>query len=79
MTDNYLTPADLRALTGRTHHAKQIAWLVAHGWVHAIDALGRPRVFRKYHDEKMGLGEKKKQGTTEPEYGVFRGRKTQAT
>ena len=72
---NYLTPEELKTLTGRSQSAKQLAWLARDGWVFAVGDDGRPKVFRAYHDARMSG---KPQMENQPAYGVFRGRKTQA-
>lgn len=48
MTDTYLSPAELRELTGCAHRARQVAWLKSQQWPHAIAETGHVRVLREY-------------------------------
>lgn len=47
--DPYLSSSDLRRLTGRCHHAKQIAWLKKYGWPHEVSSDERILVLREYY------------------------------
>lgn len=44
----FLTPDELRELTGYRLPGKQIAWLRRYGWRYAVNAAGHPRVAREY-------------------------------
>ena len=48
-----LTPAELRALTGRQHADAQARWLRREGWAFVLDADGRPKVAREEYDRHM--------------------------
>lgn len=49
----FLTPAELRDLTGRKAHRLQLAWLRDHDWPHEVDAAGRPRVLRAEFERRL--------------------------
>lgn len=48
----FLTPEELRELTGRAHPSRQIAYLKAHRIRHYVNAGGRPVVAAAW----LGLG-----------------------
>lgn len=52
----YLTPDELIELTGRKLVSLQIKWLVAKGWKHEVNAVGRPIVARSYFEYRLGSG-----------------------
>jgi len=55
MTDPaYLSPSELRDLTGRPQAALQIRWLRRFAWRFAVDDFGKPRVLRAYRDLRLG-------------------------
>jgi len=43
----FLSPAEIRALTGSRIHRLQQAWLIDRRWPHETDRHGRPRVLRE--------------------------------
>jgi hypothetical protein len=45
----YLTPAELRGLTGCGWRARQAAWLKANDWPHEINQKGHILVLREYY------------------------------
>lgn len=51
----FLTPDDLKALTGYEHSRRQIGWLKAHGWRFEQSRTGRPVVLTKHAEEMMSL------------------------
>jgi hypothetical protein len=52
--DMWLTPAELRSLTGRTYAKYQIDWLTERQWTWEPDANGKPKVLRSYAESRMG-------------------------
>ena len=57
----FLTPDDIKALTGYEHSQRQIGWLKAHGWRYELSRVGRPVVLSKHAEEMMTLGTKQRQ------------------
>lgn len=53
MTDTYLSPAELRELTGCAHRDRQAKWLKAQQWPHVIAETGHIRVLREYWHARM--------------------------
>ena len=49
----FLSEAEIATLTGRKYRAHQAAELARRGWVHELDANGRPLVARAYFDARM--------------------------
>lgn len=72
-TDTYLTPAEVRKLTGTAHAAKQVAFLKSRGWCHTTDRHGKPQILRKYHDAMLS-GTNTTPAALEPNWGAFDGR-----
>ena len=52
----FLTPADLRQLTGYTKPSKQIEWLRRNGVPHLVNARGHPVVRADLLDKKPLAG-----------------------
>lgn len=73
MNDTYLTPAEIRKLTGAAHADLQVAWLRARGWCHTTDRFGKPQILRKYHDAMLS-GTNTTPAALEPDYEAFSGR-----
>lgn len=59
-----LTHEELVELTDRQQPARQVKWLIAHGWHFEVSATGRPKVSRKYAESKLGAA----QQTVEPDF-----------
>lgn len=53
VTDLFLQPAELEALTGYKRGAEQVAWLRRKGWRFEQNAAGAPRVARAYFERRM--------------------------
>jgi len=51
----FLTPDELRGLTGRQHADAQVAALIRMGLRYVLDADGRPKVSRAVLDDLLGL------------------------
>lgn len=51
----FLSASELQALTGYRLSAKQVQWLISHGWSHEISAIGRPIVSRTYCEKRLGV------------------------
>lgn len=49
----FLTPAELRELTGRQHADAQIAALKREDWPFVLDADGRPKVAREVYEARV--------------------------
>lgn len=54
MTLSRLTRQELRVLIGTPVRARQVQWLLTHGWPHDLDYLGYPIVLRSVALEKLG-------------------------
>ena len=48
-----LTSAEVRLLTGRVKHRTQIDWLMINNIPFLLDASGRPKVLRKFIEERL--------------------------
>lgn len=65
--DLYLTPAELRGLTGYATRPAVTKWLERNGWPHAgCGKDGWPRVLRQYHDDRMMGATKAAKATRKP-------------
>ncbi len=54
MAGAYLTPAEIKELTGYETRAAARRWLDRNGWPHADPGNdGWPRVLREYHDARL--------------------------
>lgn len=49
----FLTPEELRELTGRSHRAKQAEWLTSRGWPFEVRSDCRILVLRDYMTARM--------------------------
>jgi hypothetical protein len=49
----FLSPEELRELTGGAIRRKQIEWLRRERWRFVLDLEGRPRVDRRYYERRM--------------------------
>lgn len=50
----FLTPEEIRDLTGYQRHADQRTWLTNHGWKFVANATGRPIVLRSFAEKRLG-------------------------
>ena len=50
----FLTPDQVRELTGCARVAQQIEWLREHRYAFELDAKGRPVVLRSYVEGRLG-------------------------
>lgn len=50
----FLTPADLRDLTGYQRAHDQIRWLRARAYIFELGGDGRPRLLRSYVEQRLG-------------------------
>jgi hypothetical protein len=50
----FLSPDEMRVLTGRAWKRLQIAWLAERGYPFELNAAGEPRVLRAYMEKKLG-------------------------
>lgn len=74
MTEQLLTSKELADLTGRRQPARQRAWLVRYGWIHAVSADGRPVVARAYFERRMTGASSTPSPTDEPDFAAIPGR-----
>lgn len=51
----FLTPDEVKRLTGYKRPHDQRRWLVAHGWAFEPDCLGRPVIPREILNKRFGL------------------------
>jgi hypothetical protein len=49
-----LTPEEVEDLTDFKQPARQIKYLVQHGWTFEVGASGKPKISRSYYDQRMG-------------------------
>ena len=56
MTDLFLSPAELVALTGFKARHCQVQWLERNRWRFALTRSKEPRVARDHFNERMGCG-----------------------
>lgn len=68
----FLTAAELFELTGRIQPSAQTRWLRRKRWRFELDADGRPKVARAYHDRRM-LGDDAKEPGPRPDFAAIRG------
>jgi hypothetical protein len=64
----FLTPDDLRKLTGYVRPSKQIEWLAKEGLSFRVAADGHPRVLREHLMKSMGVPDIAKRGRTVPDF-----------
>ena len=53
-TSLFLTPGEIKELTGYKLGAKQAKWLREHRWAYEVGADGRPKVLRAHLMQRMG-------------------------
>ncbi|WP_301233916.1 DUF4224 domain-containing protein [Pandoraea cepalis] len=51
----YLTRREVQELMGTPIRLRQLRWLAANGWPHAVDSRGRVLIARAYHDKRLGV------------------------
>lgn len=49
----FLSTEELEVLTGRKRITLQREWLTLHGWLHEVNAAGRPVVLRSYAESRL--------------------------
>ncbi|WP_083460641.1 DUF4224 domain-containing protein [Gulbenkiania mobilis] len=49
----FLSDEEIQALTGRKRVTLQREWLTLRGWLHEVNAAGRPVVLRSYAESKL--------------------------
>ena len=55
----FLTPDELRELTGSTWRSRQIEWMMDNRWTYVLTRDGRPVILRAYAEKKLGMKETK--------------------
>ena len=63
----FLTPAELKTLTGYTKPTFQIRWLQENGWAHTVDGHGDPVVAVAEKDRQL-VGGSKSKARREPDW-----------
>ncbi len=53
-TPLFLSPDELKELTGYQYPSRQKAWLKDRGWKFEADNLGRPKVLRAHLESRLG-------------------------
>lgn len=61
MGSMFLSAEEIAALTGRTRVGLQCKWLTQRGWLHEVNAAGRPVVLRAYAEQRLS-GVQNRQG-----------------
>lgn len=68
----FLTPDELRELTGRRRPSAQIRWLRDHRWAFAERADGRPAVSRREAERQLETGAPRRAApAVEPDFTVL--------
>lgn len=67
-SDLYLTPIEMKVLTGSPVFRCQERALKKMGWAYFVDSHGRVKVLRKYHDAKMAGEQVDKKPKNEPNW-----------
>ncbi|WP_115616771.1 DUF4224 domain-containing protein [Chromobacterium vaccinii] len=49
----FLSDEEIQALTGRKRVTLQREWLTLRGWLHEVNAAGRPVVLRAYAESRL--------------------------
>lgn len=49
----FLSDKEIQALTGRKRITLQREWLTLRGWLHEVNAAGRPVVLRAYAESRL--------------------------
>jgi hypothetical protein len=70
----FLSPADLKLLTGYTRRSAQAGWLTHHGWKFVANGLGQPIVAVAEFERHM-VGGKGKAAAQQPNWEALNGRK----
>ena len=50
----FLSDEDVQRLTGRTRPSAQCRWLLANGYPHEINGLGKPLLLRSVIEQRLG-------------------------
>lgn len=71
----FLTADEVAELTGRKRTADQLKWLLLRGWLHEVNAAGRPIILRSYAENRLS-GRKPNQPAispaTQPNFGAIK-------
>jgi hypothetical protein len=67
-----LSPDELEELTGYKIPACQIKWLKAHGWCYVEAKGGRPKVSRKFAEQKLGVVQPANDDQAEPDFSILK-------
>jgi|JI8StandDraft_1071087.scaffolds.fasta_scaffold1412152_1 hypothetical protein len=61
----FLNAEEIAELTGRKRVHLQLEWLTQRGWLHEVNAAGRPIILRNYAENRLS-GRKPNQPTNPP-------------
>lgn len=70
----FLSDEEIQALTGRKRVTLQREWLTLRGWLHEVNAAGRPVVLRAYAEARLS-GNKSRPAsnvTLQPDFAALR-------
>lgn len=68
----FLSPEELKELTGYVYASRQKSWLKDRGWKFETDNLGRPKVLRAHMENQLG-GAGRKASPKEPDFAALKG------
>jgi len=60
----FLTPTEIRELTGYSVRARQVHWLASKAWPFELDHFNRPVVLRSVMECRLGSPDAKQDGFT---------------
>ena len=67
----FLTPEDLRELTGYRRQAAQIRWLREHGYLFDVRADGKPVVLWSHVNQRLGGSDSADSNEPEPNWSAL--------
>lgn len=68
----FLSPDELRELTGYQYASRQKTWLSQRGWTFETDHSGRPKVLRTHLENRLG-GAGHRVSPKEPNFAALKG------
>lgn len=70
----FLSAEELQSLTGRKRVTLQREWLTLRGWLHEVNAAGRPVVLRSYAESRLSgsKAQATEQITQQPNFAALR-------
>jgi hypothetical protein len=67
-----LTDEEIIDLTGYVVPGYQIKWLNARGWCFEVSRGGRPKVSRKFAEQKLGVVQPANDDLAEPDFSILK-------